>query len=132
MRTQKKTQKKSLRKSFYLTNLNITKNHVWPKQLLGFYILDRVTKLVIDQLVKEFPHNGMIPMQLIQIYEKIERSLKKRDTLKMRVANYVKYSAYLYAYIEHNLGKGRAQQLFTIACNEVTKPRLNGATEVKN
>ncbi len=122
---------KTLGGGFYLTNLYITKKHVWPKPMFGFYMLDKVTKLVIDRLIKEYPHKGLIPMQLIQIYEKIERCLKKRNSLRMRLEYYVKYSAYLYAYIEHHLGKGEAEKLFAQACQEVSHRGMGEVQAIK-
>lgn len=109
------------RSGFYLTNLNIIKYHVWAKPLYGFNLLHKVTNLIIDKLVKEFPQNHQIPMQLILIYEKIERSLKKHNGLHMRLAHYVKHSANMYLYIEHHFGRGEAERLFVLACEEINR-----------
>lgn len=117
------TRNRNLCKCFYQTNLNIAKHYVWQNPYFAFKLLDQVTKLVIDQLVNDFFKQKMIPMQLIQIYERIERSLKHKAPLKLRLHNYAMHSARLYDYIERNLGKGQGQLLFEQACKRVTHPK---------
>ena len=71
--------------------------------------------LVMDELIKTRPENIDIPMDLINIYEMVERDLKRCPSLVNRLRYYAAYSAMLYVYIEMHLGKGSTYSIFELA-----------------
>lgn len=97
---------------WYNTNLEITKTYVWNNPLFAIYFLRKVVNLVMDEQIKLGPNNLNIPMELINIYELVERDLKRCKGLVLRLKYYVTYSTMLYTYIEQYLGVGRAYLIF--------------------
>ncbi len=98
--------------SWYQTNLDIVKNNVLTNPLFAIYFLRKVVMTIMDEEIFFNPKNTVIPIELINIYEMIERDLKRCNALIPRVKFYANYSAKLYTYINKYLGTDRAYGIF--------------------